>query len=231
LEFKKPLVYGTLRRRYQRFLADVELDSGELITAFCPNTGSMKSCNIPGSPVYLSESFNPKRKLKYTWELIFTNGVWVGINTGLPNKIVKEAILDNKISQLQGYPNIQTEVRYGENSRVDLLLKNNQAFCYIEIKNVTFVENNDALFPDAITLRGQKHLKELIKKVNEGNRAVNFFVVPRADARRVKPADKIDPEYGALLRIAQKRGVEILAYQADVKPKRITLSHQLPVIL
>jgi sugar fermentation stimulation protein A len=231
MEFQQSLIPGKLIRRYKRFLADVELENGKIVTALCPNTGSMKSCKESDSPVLLSENSNPKRKLKYTWELIFTNNIWVGINTGYPNILVKEAIIQGTIPELQGYEKIRSEVKYGENSRIDLLLEKLTEFCYVEIKNVTLVENNYAFFPDAVTVRGQKHLKELMHVVKKGLRAVNIFVVQRGDAEGLKPADEIDPEYGKLLRTASKKGVEVLAYQADISPQRIILSKKLPVLL
>jgi sugar fermentation stimulation protein A len=226
-----PLYPGRLIRRYQRFLADVELAGGTVVTAHCPNTGSMKGCAVPGSPVLLSVADNPKRKLKYTWELVLADGFWVGINTGRPNRLVREGIETGIIDELMGYPSIRSEVRYGEKSRVDLLLSGPSGLCYVEVKNVTLVEGNVALFPDAITTRGQKHLRELMEMVRQGHRGVIFFVVQRGDGESVAPADSIDAEYGRLLRLAAKSGVEVLAYQARVTPQQIVLTHRLPVIL
>jgi sugar fermentation stimulation protein A len=222
---------GTLIRRYKRFLADVELASGEIVTAHCPNSGSMKGCSQPGYPVLLSFNDKPHRKLRYTLELVQVNGLWVGINTCLPNKLAFEAIENGIIGELAGYENIRHEVRYGENSRIDLLLSGSPGLCYVEIKNVTLVEDDVALFPDAVTLRGQKHLRELIQVVRENNRGVIFFVVQRGDAHSLAPADDIDPEYGRLLRLAVENGVEALVYQAHVEPGEIYLSHRLPVRL
>ncbi len=226
-----PLYDGTLIRRYQRFLADVALSSGELVTAHCPNSGSMMGCNLPGSPVRLSRSNNPNRKLHFTWELVEANGAWVGINTGLPNRLVREGIENGIIGELQGYETIRPEVRYGENSRIDLLLEGTLGRCYVEVKNVTLVEGGVALFPDAVTTRGQKHLRELMEVVRLGLRGVIFFVVQRPDGHAVAPADAIDPEYGRLLRLATARGVEALAYQARVTPEEIRLTHRLPIRL
>lgn len=226
-----PLYAGTLIRRYKRFLADVELENGETVTAHCPNSGSMKGCAAPGSRVLLSRSGNPNRKLEFTWELVQVNGSWVGINTGLPNRLVAEAIREGTIPELAGYDGIRPEVRYGEGSRIDLLLSGSPGLCYVEVKNCTLVEGDRALFPDAETLRGQKHLKELMREVREGNRGVIFYVVQRADARALAPADAIDPEYGRLLRLAVKNGVEALAWQADVAPEEIRLVRPLKVCL
>lgn len=224
------LVSGILLRRYQRFLADVQLASGEVVTAHCPNTGSMKGCNLPGSPVLLSVSDRPGRKYPHTWELVFSGG-WIGINTALPNRLVEEAIGNGTITELQGYPLLRREVPYGTNSRVDLLLDGDRGRCYIEVKNVTLVEGGRALFPDAVTLRGQKHLCELEEVVRRGDRGVIFFVVQRGDADSVAPADAIDPEYGRLLRRAVTFGVEALAYRAEVTPGAITVRERLAVCL
>lgn len=226
-----PLYPGRLIRRYQRFLADVLLDSGETVTAHCPNSGSMKGCAVPGSRVLLSLSANPKRKYAHTWELVEADGVWAGINTGLPNRIVHEAIVQGEISELAGYAAIRPEVPYGTGSRIDLLLTGDRPPCYVEIKNVTMVEGARALFPDAVTTRGQKHLRELMEVVRRGERGVIFFLVQRPDAASVSPADAIDPEYGRLLRLAITSGVEALAYRARVTPDEIRISCRLPVIL
>lgn len=227
----QPLYPGRLIRRYQRFLADVMLDSGELVTAHCPNSGSMRGCAVMGSPVLLSLADNPTRKYRYTWELVLADGRWIGINTGLPNRLVHEGIANGTIAELQGYARIRGEVPYGENSRIDLLLEGAQGLCYVEVKNVTLVENGAALFPDAVTVRGQKHLRELMHVVREGQRGVIFFVVQRGDGESVAPADAIDPEYGRLLRQAAACGVEALAYQARVTPYEILLDHPIPVCL
>lgn len=222
---------GTLIRRYQRFLADVELDNGRVVTAHCPNSGSMKGCAVPGHRVLLSRSTNPARKLPYTWELVLADGQWVGINTGLPNRLVREGIENGTVQELQGYSSIRPEVPYGENSRIDLLLEGPRGLCFVEVKNVTLVEGGVALFPDAVTTRGQKHLRELMRVVEEGGRGIIFFVVQRGDSRSVAPADAIDPEYGRLLRQATACGVDALAYQASVSPREIHLTHRLPVSL
>lgn len=231
MKLPMPLVSGTLIRRYQRFLADVQLASGEVVTAHCPNTGSMKGCNFPGSPVLLSTSSRPGRKYPYTWELVFSSGAWIGINTARPNRLVEEAILDGTVSELQGYPILRREVPCGHSSRLDLLLEGGNNCCYVEVKNVTLVEAGRALFPDAVTLRGQKHLCELEEVVRRGARGVIFFLVQRADATAVAPADAIDPEYGRLLRRAVNGGVEALAYRAEVTPETIRLRQRLPVVL
>ncbi|HZV82685.1 MAG TPA: DNA/RNA nuclease SfsA [Geobacteraceae bacterium] len=231
MQLPHPLYPGRLLRRYQRFLADILLDSGETVTAHCPNSGSMKGCNLPGSRVYLSISSNPKRKYPHTWELVESDGVWAGINTALPNRIVHEAIATGEIPELSGYDTIRPEVPYGTGSRIDLLLTSQLPPCYVEVKNVTMVEKGRALFPDAVTTRGQKHLRELMEVVRRGERGVIFFLVQRHDAASVSPADAIDPEYGRLLRLATANGVEALAYRAEVTPEHIRLTCRLPVLL
>ncbi len=226
-----PLYAGRLLRRYHRFLADVQLDDGTCVTVHCPNSGSMMGCALPGSRVLLSVSLNPKRKCAYTWELVWTANCWVGINTSLPNRLVREGIEAGTVAELQGYSSIRPEVKYGANSRIDLLLSGPAGACYVEVKNVTLVERGIALFPDSVTTRGQKHLRELMLMVKEGHRGVIFFVVQRADGNAVAPADVIDVEYGRLLREATASGVEALAYQAHVSPEEVRISHRVPLIL
>lgn len=226
-----PLMAGTLVRRYKRFLADVILEDGSQVTAHCPNSGSMKGCAIPGSRVFLSRSPNPGRSYPLTWELVESDGFWAGINTSLPNRLAREAIENGTVKELQGYDRIRPEVAYGERSRIDLLLEGKGGRCYVEVKNVTLVEGGRALFPDAVTLRGQKHLNELMRVVREGDRGVIFFTVQRGDAESVSPADAIDPEYGRLLRQAVQSGVEALAYRAEISPEEIRLTNRLPVML
>lgn len=227
-----PLIPGRLIKRYKRFLADVELDAGGVVTAHCPNSGSMLGCNHPGSPVLLSRSPNTNRKLAYTWELVQIGGFWIGLNTMLPNRLAEEAIQDGTIAELQGYARLRREVPYGsERSRIDILLEGETSRCYVEVKNVTLVENSLALFPDAVTERGQKHLRELMEVVRQGDRAVLLFTVQRGDGHAVSPADRIDPAYGRLLREAALNGVELLAYRAEVRPEEIRLTKRLPVLL
>jgi len=233
MKFNTPLIEGTLVKRYKRFLADVELYDGTTITAHTPNTGSMKGCCTPGSRVWLRDSGNPKRKYPLSWELIETKpGVIVGINTLLPNKLVNEAIKQGVINELQGYSKIRPEVRYGnENSRIDLLLEDgSKPKCFVEIKNVTLVEDAVGLFPDAISERGTKHLRELTTVVKQGNRGIIFYCLQRNDAWEIRPADMIDPVYGKTLREAISQGVEALAYRAHVTTEEIYLCEPLPVV-
>ena len=184
MKLPHPLFHGTLIRRYKRFLADVELDDGSQVTAHTPNTGSMQGCARPVSRVVLSLSANLNRKYPHSWELVHTDGVWVGINTMLPNRLAREGIENGTIAELAGYQAIRAEVPYGEGSRIDLLLSGAPGKCYVEVKNVTLVEGGCALFPDAVTTRGQKHLRELMEVVRQGHRGVNLFVVQRGDGER-----------------------------------------------
>lgn len=226
----KPLIHGTLIRRYKRFLADVQLEDGTVTTAHTPNSGSMMGCAIPGSPCILTRSDSPGRKYPLTWEMVMVDGVWAGINTGYPPKLVKEGIENGTVAELQGYQSIRPEVKCGE-SRLDLFLVGDSGPCWVEVKNVTLINHATALFPDAVTTRGQKHLRELRDRVSKGERGVIFYVVQRVDAEAVAPADLIDPEYGRLLREVLSQGVEALAYRADVSPGEIRLTQRLPVIV
>jgi len=229
MQYKTPLISGKLIKRYKRFLADIELESGEIITAHCPNSGSMKSCQTPGWNVKLSYHDKPTRKYKHTWEMVHNGFCWIGINTGIPNQIVEEAIKSDKIEKLKGYSEIKREVRYGKNSRIDIFLKNDKQTCYTEVKNVTLVEEDGFYsFPDSITERGRKHLYELIDMVNQGHRAVMFYVIQRSDGTTFKPAAHIDPAYAESLKEAHGKGVEILVYQAEVSPGSIVLKNEIP---
>lgn len=225
------LISGKLIKRYKRFLADIELDNGEIVTAHCPNSGSMLNNKEPGSPVMISPANNPKRKLKYTWELVFSEGNWVGINTSLSNKIVKEGIENGTIKEVNGFEKIRQEVKYGLNSRIDLLLEKQDKKCYVEIKNVSLKNGETALFPDAVTTRGQKHLKELMLMKTHGHRAIIFFNIQLNGIKCFSPADGIDPEYGKLLREANKKGVETIAYQAIVSPEEIKVERKITIKL
>lgn len=224
-----PLVRGRLIKRYKRFLADVELDDGRAITAHCPNSGSMTGCKTPGQPVLLSQNDNPKRKLKFTWHMIEMPTSLVGVNTQVPNRLVARGIAAGRIAALQGYDRITAEVTVNTHSRLDLKLTGpGKPDCYVEIKNCTLVEEGRALFPDAPTLRGRKHLKELIRLKAAGHRAVIFFLVQRTDARIFAPAVDIDPEYGIGLKEAVAAGVEILVYDVTIDPHTIALNKSLP---
>ena len=222
------LVHATLIRRYQRFKADVKLRNGHIVTAHCPNSGSMLECSEPGRPVYLSRHNNPKRQLKYTWEMIEMPSSLVGVNTLIPNRLSKKSISSGKIQSLTGYQKIRTEVAYGHNSRIDLLLEDGNEQCFVEVKNCTLVEDGIAYFPDAVTSRGLKHLVELQNQVREKNRAVMFYIIQRMDAEGFRPAHHIDPAYGQELKRAVKNGVEIIVYDVLVDLVGISLNRPMP---
>lgn len=225
--FKVSLVHGQLIQRYKRFLADVKLDNGEIITAHCTNSGSMKSCLENNAEVYLSPVNDPKRKTRFTWEMIKINGDWVGINTGNPNKLAFEAIKNGDIEKLKGYTEVQREVKFGD-SRFDVMAKNDKETCFIEVKNVTYKEGDYALFPDAVTSRGKKHLETLIKIKEQGMRAVMLYIIQRVDVSVFAPAKEIDPEYAKALKKAFEKGVEIIPMQVKVSPEKIELLKELP---
>ena len=234
----KHLVHARLLKRYKRFLADVRLDNGEIITVHCPNTGSMKNCAEENADVWLSYSDNPKRKYCYTWEYLTTSrGHHIGINAGKANQLVQSAIRNGLVEQLMGYEVIRSEVRYGdENSRIDLLLQHRQRQdCYVEVKSVTLLEDPPSrgvgYFPDAVSERGAKHLRELIRMSHSGARSVLFFCVQHTGIQEVRPADHIDCEYGKLLREAMSSGVEVLAYKVRRSNKGFRLWRDLPVII
>ena len=232
MRFPDPLIPGTLRRRYKRFLADVELQDGEVVTAHCANPGSMLGLAEPGSPVWLSPARNPARKLKYTWELVEVNGGLVGINTAHPNTIVAEAVADDQVPELSGYTELKREVRYGRNSRIDLLLGGDgRAPCHVEVKNVHLKRGGPAEFPDAVTARGTKHLGELADVVAEGGRAVMFYLVQRMDCERFTIARDIDPVYAAALEAALAAGVEALCYDCRISRDEIVLNRPLTLDL
>jgi sugar fermentation stimulation protein A len=224
-----PLISGTLISRYKRFLADVQLESGEIVTAHCPNSGAMTGCSQPGRKVFISFHDDPGRKLKYTWQLIDMPTSLVGVNTMIPNRLVAQSIKQERIRDLLGYEHIFSEVKVGNNSRIDLLLQNDERDrCYVEVKNCTLVENGQALFPDAVTSRGKKHLLELQELVTRGYRCVMFYLIQRMDAEKFSPADKIDPGYGKELRKAVSNGVEILVYDVRIDYEGIKIHRKVP---
>ena len=215
---------GTLIRRYKRFLADIRLGNDDVITAHCPNSGSMTACSEPGRTVYFSCHDEPHRKLKYTWELIKMPTSMVGVNTLVPNRLVYHAASRGEIDELKGYAGVRREVKAGEHTRFDLMLtRTDGSRCYVEIKNCTLVNEGTARFPDAVTKRGLNHLIELQKQVAAGHRCMMFYLIQRMDARRFKPADHIDPAYGDELRRAVENGVEITVYDVDIDLNGIRL--------
>jgi sugar fermentation stimulation protein A len=234
MQFDPPLQSGILIKRYKRFLADVRLADGSEMTLHCPNTGSMKNCAEPGSRVWFSDSGNDKRKYRHTWELVQVQGDAIaGINTGRANALVLEALQAGAINALAGYEAIRSEVKYGsENSRIDLLLEaEGRPSCFVEVKSVTLGEGHTGFFPDAVTERGRKHLRELITMVEQGQRAVLFFCVQHTGVKVVKPADHIDPAYGKQLREAAESGVEVLAWRWQLSPQGAIVECALPVDL
>ncbi len=237
MRFPSPLRRGTLVRRYQRFLADVVVDDGSVVTAHCANSGSMLGVKEPGSEVWLSPAANPARKLRYTWEIVRAEGTLVGINTNNPNILVAEAVAAGRIAELAGYPSLRREVRYGRNSRIDLLLGGEgRADCYVEVKNVHLRRGVAAdgeapvEFPDSVTARGTKHLAELIEVVRCGGRAVMVYLVQRADAPQFRIAADIDPAYAAGLAAALAAGVEAVCYRCAVTPEAIEVTDRVPLI-
>lgn len=232
MEFSAPLQPAQLVRRYQRFLADVVLPGGESLTVHVPNTGSLLGCVAPGLPVWLSDSGNPERRYRFTWEQVAVGEARVGINTHLANRLVGEALDSGLLPGLRNYITKRSEVRYGvEKSRVDWLLSGPRLpDCYLEVKNVTAaVDQGIALFPDAVSTRATKHLRELMGMVREGARAVLVFCVQRDDVTQVRPADQIDPDYGRTLREALEAGVEAYALRATLDEHSVRLTHLIPI--
>ena len=232
MRFPDPLIKGRLVKRYKRFLSDIALDGGETVTAHCANPGSMLGLDAPGSEVWLSPARNPARKLRFSWELIRVDGSLVGINTALPNVIVTEAVEGGQIPELAGYDSLRREVRYGENSRIDLLLgERGRPPCYVEVKNVHLKRNGLAEFPDSVTARGTKHLREMTTMVADGCRAVMVYLVQRSDCAGFAIAGDIDPTYAAALDSARAGGVEALCYCCKLTTESITLDAALPIHL
>ncbi|WP_300551859.1 DNA/RNA nuclease SfsA [Maricaulis sp.] len=231
MKFTAPLIEGRLVKRYKRFFADVELPGGEVVTAHCANTGAMTGIKEQGLRVWLSKSDNPKRKLKYSWELVEADNTLIGALPARANEIAEEAVAADKIAELSGYAGLRREVKYGENSRIDLLLEDDvRPPCWVEVKNVHWMRAPGvAEFPDGVTSRGAKHLGELALKAEAGERAVQLFVVQRSDCQVLRPAEDIDPTYAEALRDAARRGVDVLAYGCDVTQEAITLVHKMRV--
>ena len=223
MKFPK-LISGKLIKRYKRFLADIKLDNNEIVTVHCPNSGRMTTCIGFDWQVLLSLHASPKRKYKYTLEMIHNGKTWIVVNTNRANEVVYEAICSKQISEII-YPNILREKKYGKNSRIDIFANSETQQCYIEVKSVTLI--NDAgqySFPDAPTERGQKHLNELMNMVEEGSRAINIFAIMREDGNGFVPEKNIDPIYSKLLEKAIEAGVECFLLQFKVTPIEITLN-------
>ena len=231
MKFETPLTKGKLLKRYKRFLADVELESGETITAHCANSGSMKSLLEGGATVYLSPNTNPTAKLDWRWEIIDVGTSLVGINTSRPNHIVETGILNGTISELGGYENLRREVKYGTNSRIDILLeKLMQPSCYVEVKNATMSRDKGIVeFPDGVTARGTKHLNELVEMVKQGERAVMVYLVNRTDCDTFSIAKDIDPDYYEAFLNATENGVEALAYNVKINETEISVNKKIEI--
>lgn len=231
MRFAAPLVTGRLVRRYKRFLADVRLASGETVVAHCPNPGAMLGLTDADTEVWLSRSDDPSRVLPWSWELAAHQGGLVGINTARPNRLAEEAIAAGALAELSGYDTIRREVKYGENSRVDLVLgRRSGEQCYVEVKNVHLMrERGLAEFPDCVTARGAKHIKELAGLASKGVRAVVLFVVQRQDARSFAVAGDLDPVFATGLKAARTAGVEALCYGCALSPEQIVLDKSLPI--
>ena len=233
MRFAAPLHPGVLIQRYKRFLADVTLESGETVTAHCPNPGSMLGLKDPGSRCWLSHTDDPKRKLEYTLEVLEADGALVGINTNRPNALAEEAIRAGTIPTLSGYDSLKREVKYGVNSRIDLLLeREDHPACYVEVKNCHLMRTPGlAEFPDSVTTRGAKHLGELTEMVRQGHRAVQLFIVQRPDCETFAPADDLDPDYALALRDAAAAGVEVIAWACDVTLQGVEVIREIEVRL
>ena len=223
MRFQTPLVPGTLLRRYKRFFADVRLDDGREVTAHCPNTGPMTSICDPGSRVWLEPNDDPKKKLKFGWRLLQDGEHFVGGDTSLPNRIVKEALTGPGIEGLDGYDEILPEQKYGANSRIDFLLRGkDRPDAYVEVKSVTLCRAAGlAEFPDTVTTRGRKHLEDLTEMAGMGHRAVMLYLVQRTDCHRVTLAEDYDPAYVAAFKAAKKAGLEVIALGCQITPDGI----------
>ena len=223
MKFSKPLLSGKLIKRYKRFLADIQLDDGRLITAHCPNSGRMTQCQGEGWPVLVTSHNNPKRKLQFTWEMVHNGKSWICINTQRANEIAHEALLNKQIPELAEYENIEKEKKYGKNSKIDFLLSSQNELCYVEVKSVTLTNSKGQFcFPDAPTERGRKHLDELVQMKEEGHRAVMLYIVNREDGKGFTIANFIDPDYGKKLNWAAQNGVEVLVYATKISKNEIT---------
>ena len=230
MKFKKTLLQGTLIKRYKRFFVDIKYQN-KTITAHCPNSGSMKGLLDLGNRAWFSQSDDPKRKLKYTLQIVETNKSLVGVNTHLSNKIVLEALEKKKIKSLVRFTDIKTEAKFSDKTRFDFLISNSKEKCFLEIKNVTLVrENNIAEFPDAITSRGTKHLKELINAKNKGYESYMLYLIQREDCESFKIAQDIDTDYKNAFDRAIKAGVKILCYDCKISHEGVKINNQIDLI-
>ncbi len=235
MKFEHKLIRGILVKRYKRFLADVQLENGEIVTAHCANSGSMMGLMDAGNVVWLSPATNPRAKLAYKWELVEVDGHLVGINTSHPNRLVQEAITDGTISELEGYQNLRREMKYGEGSRIDIFLSGStigDQDCYVEVKSVTLSRQQGiAEFPDSVTTRGTRHLNELTRMVADGYRAMMVYLIQRSDCTEFRLAADIDPAYAAALDSALYNGVEAVCYGCNLNNNEIIVSQRIPIRL
>lgn len=227
----QPLIEGRLIKRYKRFLADIVLNTGETITAHVPNSGAMTSCIEENCPVWVSYHDNPKRKLKYTLELTQMGEETICTNTGVANKIAIEAINNGIIKELQGYTSLKPEQKYGQKSRIDILLEKEDEKCYVEIKSVSLKVDDMLAFPDAVTTRGQKHLQELSDMVKEGHRAVMLYIIQRTDEAKFRLAHEIDTKYCDAFKEALEVGVEVLVYQSTINQEEININNSVEMVI
>jgi sugar fermentation stimulation protein A len=234
VQFEQPLVPGRLVRRYQRFFAEIALEGGGVVTAHCPNPGSMRTCAVPGGRVWVRPCAAPGRRLAWSWELAEVDGAWVVINTGRANRVVGEALAAGAIGELAGYDRVTAEVRAGAGTRFDFLLERARAprRCWLEVKSATMAAGGGVTaFPDSVTARGTRHLEELTARARRGSRAALLFCASRSDTRVVRPADEIDRVYGEALRRAAAAGVELLAYRCEISPAGLRLGAPVAVEL
>ena len=230
MDFTTPLIPARLIKRYKRFLADARLEDGTEITAHCANPGSMMGLKEPGTKIWLEPNDDPKKKLKYGWRLVdHEDGHFTGVDTSVPNRALKASLMAHEIPELASYPTVRSEVKYGQNSRIDFLLSGDGPDLYVEVKSVTLSRQTGcAEFPDSVTARGTKHLNELVEMVKSGHRALMFYLVQRTDADHVTLAEDIDPTYAAAFDAGRAAGVEVLAYDCQISPQSITLGKPLP---
>ncbi|QTN34513.1 DNA/RNA nuclease SfsA [Cognatishimia activa] len=230
MDFTTPLIPARLIKRYKRFLADARLEDGSEITAHCANPGSMMGLKDPDTKIWLEPNDDPKKKLKYGWRLVdHENGHFTGVDTSVPNRALKAALMAHEVPELADHPNVRSEVKYGTNSRVDFLLSGNGPDLYVEVKSVTLSRKAGiAEFPDSVTARGTKHLHELVEMTKSGHRALMLYLVQRTDAEVVTLAKDIDPTYAKAFDMAVDAGVEVLAYDCQISPQAITLGRPLP---
>lgn len=234
MRFQTPLVPGRLIRRYNRFLSDVTLDTGQVVKAHCPNPGAMLGLKDEGLRVWLEPNDDPKKKLKYGWRLVeFENGHWSGIDTAVPNRVVREALEARRVPGLGAYDTVRAEVKYGQKSRVDFLLSGaGQRDVYVEVKNAHLRRTGDlAEFPDCVTDRGARHLEELAGMVAEGHRAVMLYLVQRTDCARFSLARDLDPAYGAAFDRARAAGVEAMVFGTEITIESVSLGPAMPFVL